>query len=56
VVNQVDAAELRVVAAVVLAVTADAVLITKKNSQNLVPIWLPHWPVCMCAISREEAA
>jgi len=30
VVNQVDAAELRVVAAVVLAVTADAVLITKK--------------------------
>jgi hypothetical protein len=23
---------------------------------NLVPIWLPHWPACMCRISREEAA
>jgi membrane protein YqaA with SNARE-associated domain len=25
-------------------------------AQYLVPIWLPHWPACMCTISREEAA
>jgi hypothetical protein len=26
------------------------------KSQNLVPIWFPHWPACICAISLEEAA
>ena len=23
-----------------------------STSQNLVPTWLPHWPVCKCTISR----
>ena len=26
------------------------------TSQNLLPIWLPHWPACSYKISREEAA
>jgi hypothetical protein len=25
-------------------------------SQNFVPIWLPHWPTCMCKISREKSS
>jgi hypothetical protein len=55
VVKQIDAADLRIVVAAVLVVAADAVLIT-QHLLKLVLIWLPHWPACMCKISREEAA
>jgi hypothetical protein len=51
----VDAAELRFVVAAVLAVAADAVLVA-QHLLNSVPVLLPHWPACMCEISREEAA
>jgi hypothetical protein len=39
------------VVAAILAVAADAVLVAKHL---LKLIWLPHWPACMCKISREE--
>jgi hypothetical protein len=55
VVKHVDAVELRVVVAAVLAVAADASLVA-KHLLNLVPIWLPHRPACICTTAREEAA
>jgi hypothetical protein len=39
--------ELRVVVTVILAAAADAALVV-HHIQNLEPIWLPHWPACMC--------
>jgi hypothetical protein len=47
VVKHVDAAEVRIVVAAVLAAAADAVLVAH-------PIWLSNWPTCMCAISRGK--
>ena len=55
VVKHVDAAYLRVVAAAVPAVAADAVLVA-STSQNMVPIWLLHWPACTRIISLKEEA
>jgi hypothetical protein len=55
VVKKVDAAELHFVITAVHAVAAGAELVT-ITSQNLVSIWLPRWPACMCAISLEETA
>ena len=55
VVKKIDAAKLRIVIAAVLALSADAVLVA-HDPPNFVPIWLPHWPTCMCEISREEIA
>jgi hypothetical protein len=58
--KQVDAAELRwlrVAAAAALSVAADAVLVARhlpKFGAHKAPIWLPHWPVCMCNISLEK--
>jgi hypothetical protein len=50
----VDAVKLRIAVTAVLAVAADAVLVA--TFQNLEPMWLPHWPACMCVVSRGEAA
>jgi hypothetical protein len=47
--------EVRIVFATVLAAAADAVLVA-HHLQNMALIWLPHWPICMCAISREDVA
>jgi hypothetical protein len=55
VVKHVDAAELRVVVAEVLAVGVKAVLVA-HHLPNLVLIWLPHWPACVCKVPREEVA
>jgi hypothetical protein len=54
-VKHVDAVELRIAIAVVLATAADAVLVA-HHLPNFVPFWLPHWLACMCKISRGEAA
>jgi hypothetical protein len=54
-VKHVDAAELRIDIAAVLAAAAGAFLAALhllKHGGN----WLPHRPACMCKISREEAA
>jgi hypothetical protein len=53
-VKHVDSVELRVVAAAVLAVAADAVLAVSICCPG--PFWLPHWPARTCIISREEKA
>jgi hypothetical protein len=50
VVKHVDAVELRIVVAAILTTAADAVLVA-HHLPNLVPIWLPHWPACMCTIA-----
>jgi hypothetical protein len=31
-------------------------LVVKHVDAVELPIWLPHWPVCMCTMTREEAA
>jgi hypothetical protein len=41
--KHVDGVELRVVVEAILAVAADAVLVA-HTPQNLLPIWLSHWP------------
>jgi hypothetical protein len=42
-----------IVVAAVLAAAADAVLVA-HHLKNMALIWLPHWPTCMCEISRED--
>jgi hypothetical protein len=47
--KHVDAAELEVFAADILAAAADAVLVARH-------ICLPHWPACMYSNSHDKAA
>jgi hypothetical protein len=52
--KQVHAVELRVVVAVVHAAAADAELVA-PTSQNLLPIWLPHWHLHVQHLARRSS-
>jgi hypothetical protein len=56
VVKHVGAVELRVSMSPQYSPSPTMPFSPHSTSQNLVPIWLPHWPACICEVSRAEAA